>query len=73
MIRVDPMFNEAILTLAWFAAVNVVASLVVLIAARFFADRVGADPRRARLLVLTRLAPSALGAIAAVGIFLPAH
>ena len=73
MIRVDPMFNEAILTLAWFAAVNAVASIVVLIAARFFADRVGADPRRARLLALTRLAPAGLGAIAAVGVFLPAH
>lgn len=73
MIRVHPMFNEAILTLAWFAAVNAVASIVVLVSARFFADRVGADPRRARLLALSRLAPSALGAIAAVGIFLPAH
>lgn len=73
MIRVHPMFNEAILTVAWFAAVNVAVSIVVLVAARFFGDRVGADPRRARFLALTRLAPSALGAIAAFGLFLPAH
>jgi hypothetical protein len=73
MIRVHPMFNEAILTLAWFAAINVAASIVVLIAARLFGDRVGADPARARRLALVRLAPSVLGAIGAFGLFLPAH
>ena len=73
MIRVDPMFNEVILTFAWFAAVNAVVSIAVMIAARFFAENVGADPRRARRLALTRLAPTAIAAIAAVGVFLPAH
>jgi Zn-dependent protease with chaperone function len=73
MIRVHPMFNEAILTLAWFAAINVAASIVVLIAARFFGDSVGANPARARRLALARLAPSVLGAIGAFGLFLPAH
>jgi Zn-dependent protease with chaperone function len=67
------MYNEVILTFAWFAAVNVLISIVAMIAARFFADSVGADPRRARRLALARLAPTAIAAIAAVGIFLPAH
>ena len=73
MIRVDPMYNEVILTFAWFAVVNAIISIATMIAARFFADGVGADPRRARLLALTRLAPAATATIAAVGIFLPAH
>jgi hypothetical protein len=73
MIRVHPMFNEAILTLAWFAAVNAAASIVILVAARFFREGAGADHLRARRLALARLAPAALGAIAALGIFLPAH
>ena len=73
MIRVDPMFNEVLLTFAWFAAVNAIVCLAVAIAARFFAARIGADPHRARRLVLTRLAPAAAALIAAVGIFLPAH
>ena len=61
MIRVHPMFNEAILTLAWFAAINVAVSIAVLIAARFFGDTVGANPARARRLALARLAPSVIG------------
>lgn len=73
MIRVHPMFNEAILTLAWFAAINVAVSIAVLIAARFFGDTVGANPARARRLALARLAPSVIGAIGAFGLFLPAH
>jgi hypothetical protein len=73
VIRVDPMYNEVILTFAWFAAVNAVISIATMIAARFFADAVGADPRRARLLALTRLAPAATATVAAFGIFLPAH
>ena len=73
MIRVDPMYNEIILTFAWFAAVNAVISIATVIAARFFADGIGADPRRARRLALARLAPAAIATMAAVGIFLPAH
>ena len=73
MIRVDPAYNEIILTFAWFAAVNAVISIATVIAARFFADDVGADPRRARRLALARLAPAAIATMAAVGIFLPAH
>jgi len=73
MMRVDPMFNELLLTFAWFAAVNAVVSIAVAIGARCFAERIGADPSRARHLVLTRLAPAAIAAITALGIFLPAH
>jgi hypothetical protein len=73
VIRVDPMYNEIVLTFAWFAAVNAVVSLAAIFAARFFTENVGADPRRARRLVLARLAPTAFAAIAALGIFLPAH
>ena len=71
--RVDPMFNEVLLTFAWFAAVNAIVSIAVAIAARFLAEGISGDPERARRLALTRLAPAAIAAIAAFGIFLPAH
>jgi hypothetical protein len=71
--RVDPMFNEVLLTFAWFAAVNAAVSIAVAIAGRCFAAETGADPGRARRLVLTRLAPAAVALIAAMGVFLPAH
>jgi hypothetical protein len=73
MIRVHPMFNEVVLTFAWFAAVNAIVSLAVLIVSHMFAGTISADPRRARWLALTRLAPSGLGLLAAGAIFLPAH
>jgi Zn-dependent protease with chaperone function len=73
MMRVDPMFNELILTFAWFAAVNGLVSVATLIAAGCFRDGIAADPRRARRLVLARLAPAGIATVAAGAVFLPGH
>ena len=68
------MGSTAILGLAWFAAVNAIASLAAIaIAAWFVDDRVRGDVRRARLLVALRLAPVLLSAIVAGALFAPAH
>src|SRR5690349_21128512 len=73
MIHVHPMFNEVILTFAWFAAVNALVSLAVLIVSGLLDDTITATPRRARWLALIRLAPAGLAAVAAGAIFLPGH
>jgi Zn-dependent protease with chaperone function len=73
MFRFHPEFNEVVLAFAWFAACNLIASLAVLIASRRVADTITADPRRARWLVLMRLAPAGFAALTAGVIFLPAH
>jgi beta-lactamase regulating signal transducer with metallopeptidase domain len=68
-----PVVAFAILTLAWFAAINAVASLAALAAARLLDESVAASAARARRLVALRLAPAAVSLLGAGALFLPAH
>jgi Zn-dependent protease with chaperone function len=72
-IAVPPFVIAVLLTFGWFAVVNAVMSAIVAIVSAFCDDGIAADPRRARRLALIRLAPAAVAAIAAAGLFLPAH
>jgi len=65
--------STAILGLAWFAAVNAVASLVAWSISLFVADRVVGSARRARQLLTLRFLPIVAAAIVSVGLFVPAH
>jgi BlaR1 peptidase M56 len=62
-----------LLGLAWFAALNLTISIVVLFVSRWLDDRLTANPWRARRLLALRLAPAFLS-LAVVGVlFMPAH
>lgn len=69
----SPLLIAVVLTLAWFAAANLVCSIASAIGATFVSDRVAADPRRARRLLRLRLLPAAAASMVSVVLFLPAH
>jgi hypothetical protein len=62
-----------ILGLAWFAAINLVVSVVALAAAHLIDDRLTADASRARRLLALRLAPALVSVGVTVLLFVPAH
>ena len=62
-----------VLVLAWFATANLALSIASTIAAGLVSDRVTADARRARRLLVLRLLPAAGALIVSLLLFLPAH
>jgi hypothetical protein len=62
-----------VLSLAWFAAVNAIVSLLAAIVSSRFEDRPQANAWRARRLLAVRLAPAASSLTLAAALFLPAH
>jgi Zn-dependent protease with chaperone function len=64
------LVSTAILTLAWFSALNVVCSLLVWLAVQCSGNRIR---RGAQWLFAVRIAPSVVAAVFALGLFLPVH
>ena len=62
-----------LLGLAWFAAINLAVSIVVLFVTRWLDDRLTANPWRARRLLALRLAPAFVSLAVVAMLFLPAH
>jgi hypothetical protein len=68
------VFSTAVLGLAWFAAVNVVASVVAwTLTVVLVREHVAADGRRARRLLSLRLLPAVAAIIVSGVLFAPAH
>lgn len=65
--------SAAILGLAWFAAVNLVISLIVAGLAYRLAGQVVGNVRRARLLLLLRFLPAGCATTLSLALFVPAH
>ena len=65
--------TASILGLAWFAATNIVVSILCLGLGRLFRGEVQADVWRARRLLAVRLAPSVSSLTVVIALFLPAH
>jgi hypothetical protein len=62
-----------LLGLAWFAAINLTISIVVLFVSRWLDDRLTANPWRARRLLALRLAAAFVSLAVVAVLFLPAH
>lgn len=73
MTGLSPEATTVILSLAWFAAINLTISAVVLAAAQLFDERLTAKPSRARRLLAVRLAPAIVSLTVTALIFVPAH
>jgi hypothetical protein len=65
--------SAVVLGLAWFAGVNLIASVFALAAATWLPDAIAVDVRRARQLLALRFFPAAIAATVAVALFAPAH
>jgi len=65
--------STSLLGLAWFAAINLVVSVVVWFVSRRCHDRLTADPWRARRLLALRLAPAFVSLAVVAVLFMPAH
>jgi len=65
--------STSLLGLAWFAAINLVVSVVVWFVSRRCHDSLTADPWRARRLLALRLAPAFVSLAVVAVLFMPAH
>ena len=65
--------STSLLGLAWFAAINLIVSLVVWFVSRWCHDRLTANPWRARRLLALRLAPALVSLSVVAVLFIPAH
>jgi len=70
---VTNLTSAAILGLAWFAAVNLVISLIVAGLSDRLAGHVVGSPRRARLLLVFRFLPVGCATLLSLALFVPAH
>jgi hypothetical protein len=70
---VTNLTSAAILGLAWFAAVNLVFSVIAAGLSYLLAEHVGGSTRRARLLLVLRFLPVCCATILSLALFVPAH
>jgi beta-lactamase regulating signal transducer with metallopeptidase domain len=68
-----PPVTAAVLGLAWFAASNALLSILAMVAAHLFSERLAANAWRAWRLLVLRLAPAFVSAAVAAALFIPAH
>jgi beta-lactamase regulating signal transducer with metallopeptidase domain len=68
-----PLASAVVLGLAWFAAINALATLAAVAIGARLSDRTAACPRRARTLLLVRFFPVGAASVLAALLFAPAH